>query len=514
MTIVPNSGIVEFGTFVPPVPGDGQQGQVPKPLLAEAGYVLSTDGWIPAGGGGGSGTVTSVDLTAGTGISVSGGPITTSGSITVTNTAPDQTVTLTQAGTTTITGTYPSFTISSADQFLGTVTSVGGTGTVNGITLTGTVTSSGSLTLGGTLSGVSLTSQVSGTLPTANGGTGATTYTDGQLLIGNTAGGLTTATLTAGTNVTITNGNGTITIDATGGGASDPLTLSASPALLPTAGTLSLGETTIGGAGGVGGIELLKQISGTRWQQNFNPMIGRQRTIGYLFGNGQTAQAAFPGSPPNLTIVGTGTARSYDTNRYFTATPRVGFVSAATAGSLTSVYFNSTNARFCSVGSGGIGGFLYLARFGTSDAATVAGARMFVGLSSINTAPTNVDPGAQINQIGVAQLSTSSNLHIVYGGSAAQTPIDLGAAWPANRLSQDMYELLLFSSKSNNTEVVYRLTNLDTESIIQGTLTNTTPGTTLPASSTPLSFRNWRTNNATALAVGLDLSSLVVHRDL
>jgi len=59
----------------------------------------------------------------------------------------------------------------------GTVTSVGGTGTVNGITLTGTVTSSGSLTLGGTLSGVNLTTQVTGTLPVANGGSGATTLT-------------------------------------------------------------------------------------------------------------------------------------------------------------------------------------------------------------------------------------------------------------------------------------------------------------------------------------------------
>jgi hypothetical protein len=57
----------------------------------------------------------------------------------------------------------------------GTVTSVGGTGTVNGISLSGTVTSSGNLTLGGTLSGVSLTTQVSGTLPIANGGTGTTT---------------------------------------------------------------------------------------------------------------------------------------------------------------------------------------------------------------------------------------------------------------------------------------------------------------------------------------------------
>jgi hypothetical protein len=70
------------------------------------------------------GTVTSVDLTAGTGISVSGGPITTSGSITVTNTAPDQVVSITGAGTTSVTGTYPSFTITSNDQYDGTVTSV------------------------------------------------------------------------------------------------------------------------------------------------------------------------------------------------------------------------------------------------------------------------------------------------------------------------------------------------------------------------------------------------------
>ena len=59
----------------------------------------------------------------------------------------------------------------------GTVTSVGGTGTVNGLTLTGTVTSSGNLTLGGTLANVDLTSAVTGTLPIANGGTGTTSTT-------------------------------------------------------------------------------------------------------------------------------------------------------------------------------------------------------------------------------------------------------------------------------------------------------------------------------------------------
>jgi hypothetical protein len=71
------------------------------------------------------------------------------------------------------------------------------------------------------LTGLPLTTGVTGTLPVANGGTGQTSYTDGQLLIGNSTGNtLTKATLTAGTNVTITNAAGAITIAASGGGAS------------------------------------------------------------------------------------------------------------------------------------------------------------------------------------------------------------------------------------------------------------------------------------------------------
>ena len=66
----------------------------------------------------------------------------------------------------------------------GTVTSVGGTGTVNGISLSGTVTSTGNLTLGGALSGVSLTTQVTGTLPVANGGTGGTSQATAQSALG------------------------------------------------------------------------------------------------------------------------------------------------------------------------------------------------------------------------------------------------------------------------------------------------------------------------------------------
>ena len=79
----------------------------------------------------------------------------------------------------TITNGSGSITIAATGGGSGTVTSVGGTGTVNGITLTGTVTSSGNLTLGGALTGVDLTTQVTGTLPVANGGTGITSFGTG-----------------------------------------------------------------------------------------------------------------------------------------------------------------------------------------------------------------------------------------------------------------------------------------------------------------------------------------------
>ena len=125
----------------------------------------------------GTGTVTSVDGSGGTtGLTLTGGPITTSGTLTLggtliavnggtgqssyvvgdvlyasTTTALSKLTIGTAGQVLTVTAGIPSW----ATPTTGTVTSVAGTGTVNGLTLTGTVTSSGSLTLGGTLSLVS-----------------------------------------------------------------------------------------------------------------------------------------------------------------------------------------------------------------------------------------------------------------------------------------------------------------------------------------------------------------------
>jgi hypothetical protein len=163
-----------------------------------------------------TGTVTSVDLTAGTGISVSGGPITTSGSITVTNTAPDQVVSLTGAGTTVITGTYPSFTITSNDQFVGTVTSVGLTMPAAFSVANSPVTASGTLAV--TAAGLSSQyirgdGQLANFPTTGGGGSSVNYYLNGSVSQG-TFGGDTYYQLSktpiagAGTNFTRAHGSG------------------------------------------------------------------------------------------------------------------------------------------------------------------------------------------------------------------------------------------------------------------------------------------------------------------
>lgn len=86
--------------------------------------------------------------------------------------------------------------------------------------LTGDVTASGPGSAAATIANGAIVlsgAKVTGVLPVANGGTGQSSYTNGQLLIGNTTGNtLTKTTLTAGSGISVTNGTGSITLATTG----------------------------------------------------------------------------------------------------------------------------------------------------------------------------------------------------------------------------------------------------------------------------------------------------------
>jgi hypothetical protein len=93
-------------------------------------YFYDGSGWVRLASG------TEASYSGGTGISVS--------SNVITNTSPDQTVTINGSGSTSVSGTYPNFTISSTDNNSGgTVTSISAGSGLSG----GTITSSGTISM-------------------------------------------------------------------------------------------------------------------------------------------------------------------------------------------------------------------------------------------------------------------------------------------------------------------------------------------------------------------------------
>jgi len=213
-SVTGTSPIVSSGGTTPAI-------SMPAANSTTNGYLTSTD-WTTFNSKG-SGSVTSVGMTTPTGLTVTGSPITSSGTLALTYTTGysipttasqtnwdsaytqrlqwdgGSTNLVAATGRTSLGGTtvgqnfftltnptavtFPRInadnTVSALDAATfrtaigagtgsGTVTSVGGTGTVNGLTLSGTVTSSGNLTLGGAISGVPNSATTATNLNTAS----------------------------------------------------------------------------------------------------------------------------------------------------------------------------------------------------------------------------------------------------------------------------------------------------------------------------------------------------------
>ena len=208
------------------------------------------------------------------------------------------------------------------------------------------------------------------------------------------------------------------------------------------------------------------------------------------------------------TVVGTVTARNVATTNRATRERRIGYVSVATAGGLAEQRVPVTQYS-CGSGVANDGsGFKYTTTFVPSNAATVTGERFFIGLTNTTTAATNVEPNILLNSIGIAQLSTdATQFYLVYGGSTAQTAIPCGTGLGApNTLSTSLYELTINAPTTIANTYYVKFRNIQTNAIFTQTITGS--AVQVPTSSMLLAHKAWKTNNATALAVGFDIGGI------
>jgi len=169
-----------------------------------AGQVLASGGtganpyWLSVTG---VGTVTSVDASGGTtGFSFTGGPITSSGTLTL-----DGTLAAKNGGTGQSTYTVGDILYASGTTALSTLSDVA----------TGNALISGGVSTAPSWGKIGLSTHVSGTLGTSNGGTGLTSFTSGGALYATSTSALTTGTLpvaSGGTGVTTSTGSGSVVL--------------------------------------------------------------------------------------------------------------------------------------------------------------------------------------------------------------------------------------------------------------------------------------------------------------
>ena len=208
----------------------------------------------------------------------------------------------------------------------------------------------------------------------------------------------------------------------------------------------------------------------------------------------------------SASAAGTATARAMADGSVFSMSRRFSMLSSATAGNSGSLF--GTRLTFALGSAAGLGGFTYVARFGVNDAATVADSRTFVGLVGRTTVIPNSNPSNLTDLIGVGCDNGETTLSMIHNdASGTATKVSLGANFPSQTLSTDVYELWMYAPPNAST-VGYRVTRINTGDVATGTLS-----TDLPAGSTLLAPHLWRNNGTTALAVDLCIMSLYIETD-
>lgn len=235
------------------------------------------------------------------------------------------------------------------------------------------------------------------------------------------------------------------------------------------------------------------------------PMVGRT-DIQLLLAEGASSVGLSRWGLQAPLTGGTLTGRAFANTNSFTSRKRLGFVSGAAAGNITYVRHEAQTWRG---NAANLGGFHIIIRFGVSDAALVGTANMFAGLGA-NANPTDVGPETLTDLVGIGCTNGDTVLQLYAAGTAAQVRTSLGANFPVNTVSTDLYELQLYSAP-NGDRIFYAVTRLNTGHQVSGEIS---AAASLLANNVAKAPQVWRSNGGAASAVAFDLLSMYVEQPM
>ena len=213
-----------------------------------------------------------------------------------------------------------------------------------------------------------------------------------------------------------------------------------------------------------------------------------------------------------MVVIGTGTATSASVSsaNIHQAVRRLEYAVTAAATTAVAGLRTAVAQQFIGNASTPYGGFHFTTRFGPSRGAeSNSTRRFFVGMTSITSAPTDVEPSTWAsNGIGVVADAGDVNYQIMHRtGTGAVTKIDTGIPKAAPDATE-LYEVDIYTVPSASPAVTVRLTRLSDGMSFTRVITNN-----LPSATQLLTWQLWTSVGGTSSVIGLSIASVLLVSD-
>ena len=205
------------------------------------------------------------------------------------------------------------------------------------------------------------------------------------------------------------------------------------------------------------------------------------------------------------TAVGTATLANIATTNKFTMMPRLEYL--VTTAAITAVAGFRGTVPIVAVGgtAADLGGFRCTMVWGPCTGVATTTNRAFAGLANNSAAPTDVEPSTQTLVVGMGWDAADANIQMMFNDATATcTKVDLGGSFAVPTTDRaSLYKLEMYSPKGITQSVQWRVTDLVSGAVAQGTQT-----TDLPTTASLLVAKGWMSVGGTSSVIGFSLTSV------